>query len=92
MSDPKWTIELTKACLKDLKKLDHGVQKRILAYFRERLAKMDTPKDLGKPLSHDLQGLWRFRIAGSYRAICEVHDQRLVILVLGVGHRKDVYT
>jgi len=50
----------------------------------------EDPRAFGKPLKADLKGLWRYRVA-DYRLICSIQDQRLVVLVLKVGHRRDVY-
>lgn len=91
MSSPKWRIKLSEACLKDFKKLDHTARKRILQYLNRRLAFAEKPQELGKPLRHELKGLWRFRIAGTYRALCEIQEDQVLILVLKVGHRRDVY-
>lgn len=50
----------------------------------------DDPRRFGKALHHELQGLWRYRI-GDYRAVCQIQDNQLVVLVLAVGHRRYIY-
>ncbi|TIW19463.1 MAG: type II toxin-antitoxin system RelE/ParE family toxin, partial [Mesorhizobium sp.] len=55
-----------------------------------RLAVLDNPRELGKPLKGPLATFWRYRV-GDYRVICDVQDRRLVILVVTIGHRGDVY-
>ncbi len=74
----------------DLRRLDPEARRRILKYFRERLEGSENPRQFGKPLVGDRAGLWRYRI-GDYRAICHLEDQVLTVLVLAVGHRKNVY-
>ncbi|WP_367401650.1 type II toxin-antitoxin system RelE family toxin [Geoalkalibacter halelectricus] len=62
----------------------------MLKYFRERLEGANNPRQFGKPLVGDKAGFWRYRI-GDYRAICHLEDQVLTILVVEVGHRKNIY-
>lgn len=85
-----WTVEWDDRAAKELRKLDRQMQKEILTYFRERIATAEDPRRFGKPLSRDLAGLWRYRVR-DYRLICSIEDGRLVVLVLHVGHRKNVY-
>ena len=58
--------------------------------MQDRIAKADSPRNFGKALRHEKLGLWRYRVRG-FRIICELQDTRKVVLVVGVGHRKDVY-
>lgn len=85
-----WTVEFDDAAAKELRKLDRQAQQEILRYFRERIATDEDPRRFGKPLSRDLAGLWRYRVR-TYRMICYIEDDKLVVLVLRVGHRKDIY-
>ena len=85
-----WTIEYDPEALKDLKKLDRQIQREILDYMDERVARAKDPRDFGKPLRASRFGLWRYRV-GDYRIICELQERRLVVLVVGVGHRSTVY-
>jgi mRNA interferase RelE/StbE len=85
-----WKVEFDDRALKELRKLDPQVQRQILRFLRQRVATPDNPKRFGKPLSGDRLGLWRYRI-GSYRLICRIEEDRVVVLVLGVGHREEVY-
>ncbi|MBL1210005.1 type II toxin-antitoxin system RelE/ParE family toxin [Geminocystis sp. GBBB08] len=75
---------------KELKKLDKVAQKRIIAYLREEIAIQENPLLFGKGLQGNKQGLWRYRV-GDYRVICRILDDELIILVVKVGHRKNVY-
>ena len=85
-----WSVEFDDAAAKELRKLDRQAQQEILRYFRERVATNEDPRRFGKPLSRELAGLWRYRIQNC-RIICNIEDQKLTVLVLSVGHRKDVY-
>ena len=85
-----WTVEFQRSAAKQLRELDRPIQRRFLNYFRARVLAADDPRKLGKALSGDKGGLWRYRI-GDYRAICKLEDDRLIVLVLEVGHRQAVY-
>jgi mRNA interferase RelE/StbE len=86
-----WTIELTAVARKNLEKIGHSDAKRIRRFLAERLANAENPRESGKPLiGNDFGGLWRYRV-GDYRVICELQDNRLVVLVIEIGHRREVY-
>ncbi len=85
-----WSVEFDDAAAKELRKLDRQAQQEILRYLRERISTSEDPRRFGKPLSRELTGLWRYRVR-NYRIICNIEDEKLVVLVLRVGHRKDIY-
>lgn len=85
-----WKIEYTKSALSELKKLDKQEAKHIVNFISDRIANLDNPRSTGKPLTGNLVDLWRYRV-GNYRIITEIQDQIICILILRVGHRKDVY-
>ena len=85
-----WTIEITRSAEKQITKLDRKAQRLIVGFLRERLAPCDDPRQWGKALHGDKARLWRYRI-GVYRLICEIQDKKVRVLLLQVGHRKDVY-
>jgi mRNA interferase RelE/StbE len=85
-----WTIEITRTAEKQIKKLDTTAQKSIVRFLRDRLKSAEKPRQWGKPLHGDKQGLWRYRV-GDYRLICDIQDEKITVLVLEVAHRKDVY-
>ena len=85
-----WRIEITRTATKQITKLDHKAQKSILDFLRERLALADNPRQWGRALQGEKRGLWRYRV-GDYRLICDIQDEKITILVLELGHRKDVY-
>ena len=85
-----WSVELDERARKELRKLDRQSQRDILRYLRERIATDEDPRRFGKQLGGDMHGLWRYRM-GTYRMVCRIKDQMLVVLVLRVGHRSTVY-
>jgi mRNA interferase RelE/StbE len=86
-----WTVELAPAALKELRKLDRQVARRILSFLRERLAVIDDPRSIGEALRGDTLGeYWKYRL-GDYRIVSRIIDRRILILVLRVGHRSDVH-
>jgi mRNA interferase RelE/StbE len=85
-----WTVEFDDRARRELRKLDTTIQLTILRYLRERIIGASDPRRFGKPLRRNLAGLWRYRV-GDYRLICRLEKDRLVVLVLQVGHRREVY-
>lgn len=85
-----WTIEWDDRARKELRKLDSSIQKEILSYLRLRIAESDNSRIFGQSLSGNKSGLWRYRV-GNYRIICRIADDAFVVLVIGVGHRKEIY-
>jgi len=85
-----WRIEIAATAEKQISRLGRTAQKSIQRFLHERLAPTDNPRQWGKPLRGEKQGLWRYRVA-DYRLICDIQDAKLVVLVLVVGHRKDIY-
>ena len=84
-------VEFTESAKKSLKKLDVYTQKIIITWISKNLQGTDNPRVLGKPLSANRAGQWRYRV-GDYRIIAKIEDDRLIILVLTIGHRREVYT
>ena len=86
-----WEIELSVEADQQLSKLDPQHAKRILKFLRDRVAHLENPRSLGKPLQGSRLGeFWRYRV-GDYRLICKIEDDRLLVLVLSIGHRKEIY-
>ena len=85
-----WRIEVTDTARKQLAKLDHQVQSEIVRYLRERIHTDEDPRSYGAPLRKELAGRWKYRV-GAYRLICEIQDEKVLVLVLMVGHRSKVY-
>jgi mRNA interferase RelE/StbE len=85
-----WTIDYTDDAARKVRKLGRPEAKRILDYMDYRIAPSDDPRQFGKALVGDLSGYWRYRV-GDYRIVCQLIEQRLVVLVVDIGHRSDVY-
>lgn len=85
-----WKIEFDSDVEKDLKKLGHTAQKRIIKFLKEKIMTIDDPRNYGKALTGDLTGLWRYRV-GDYRILAKIEDHYFVVLVIHVGHRRNVY-
>lgn len=86
-----WRIEFDPRALDVLKRLDKTAQARIIKTVRERIAPLENPRILGQALrGEELGRYWKYRI-GDYRLICDIQDETVLILVLRVGHRKEVY-
>jgi mRNA interferase RelE/StbE len=81
-----WTVSISNVAERQLRKLDRPVQKRILDWLNERIEGCKNPRHFGEPLKGDNAGLWRYRM-GDYRVLCEIQDQKTVVLVLTIGHR-----
>ncbi len=82
-------IEYSETALKEFKKLDKSIQKRIKNYMFE-IAELENPRSRGKVLVENLSGLWRYRV-GDIRIVCEIQDEKILITVLRIAHRKEIY-
>ena len=85
-----WRIEITRTAEKQITKLSRSAQNVIQRFLRERLLSAENPRQWGKPLHGEKRSLWRYRV-GDYRLICDIQDEKLVVLLLEVGHRKGIY-
>jgi mRNA interferase RelE/StbE len=85
-----WKIEYSDTALKQLKKLDRQIARRILDFMDERIASADDPRQSCIALSGPLRAFWRYRI-GDYRLICDIQDGRLCVLVVEIGNRIKIY-
>jgi mRNA interferase RelE/StbE len=90
LQGPPWKIEFDDRARRELRKLDAATQQAILRYLRERIATKQDPRRFGKPLRRNLAGLWRYRVE-DYRLICRIEEERVIVLVLQIGHRRDIY-
>lgn len=83
-------VEFVKSAIKQLKKLDKPTAALIIGWIRKNLEGCDNPRIHGKGLTANRSGQWRYRV-GDYRIIAEIDDDKIVILVLNIGHRRDIY-
>ena len=85
-----WKIEWDERAVRDARKLDMQTRQNIIRYLRERIISDEDPRRFGKPLLADMSGLWHYRV-GDYRIVCRIEDDKMVVLVLAVGHRRNIY-
>ena len=86
-----WLIEIDETAKNDLAKLDKQIARRILDFMDERISGERNPRDTGKALTGNLLGaFWRYRV-GDFRIICDIQDAKLCVLVVQIGHRREVY-
>jgi mRNA interferase RelE/StbE len=85
-----WTVEYLSATRKQLKRLDPKMRDRIVRFMRERIIEPGDPYAVGSALTGEWAGHWRYRVA-DHRVICKLWDEKLVVMVVKVGHRSDVY-
>ena len=86
----KYKVVFSEKAKKQLKKLDKYVYSLIIGWLEKNIDGSDNPRVHGKALVENRVGQWRYRI-GDYRVICEIQDNEIIVLVLEVGHRKEIY-
>lgn len=85
-----YKVELTEKAKKSLKKLDKSTAKLITSWLFKNLQGCENPRQHGKGLTSNRSGEWRYRI-GDYRVIADIQDDKILILILEIGHRRDIY-
>ena len=86
-----YRVELTDTAKKQLKKMDKHTAALIIGWMRKNLEGCENPRVFGKGLTANRSGQWRYRI-GDYRLIAEIEEDRIVILILSISHRRDIYS
>ena len=86
----KYTVEYTAQAVKELKKLDTQNRALIIGWIEKNLVGCTDPRQHGKGLTANRSGQWRYRV-GDYRLLAEIQDKKIVILILNVGHRSEIY-
>ena len=86
-----WQIEVSDAAKKQLSKMGRVEAKRITSFLRLRIAGLNDPRLLGDALQGArFAGMWRYRV-GDYRILVDIRDDVVTVIVIGIGHRGDVY-
>jgi mRNA interferase RelE/StbE len=86
-----WQIEFDPDALKDMRKLDKPIQIRLVGFLRTRVSSLTNPRDIGEALSGQRLGsYWKYRV-GDWRIICDIQDQKILVRVLRIGNRREVY-
>ena len=84
-----WTLEVSDQARKQLRKIDIKQADRITRTMID-VAHLDDPRQRGHALVGDYAGHWRYRI-GNYRVIAKIEDGTMVIILITIGHRREVY-
>lgn len=86
-----WTVEFLPEAARELRKLDRQVAAWLLRFLDQRIRRAEDPRSIGEPLRGERFGAyWNYRV-GDYRLICRIQDQQVVVTVVRIGHRRDVY-
>ncbi len=86
----KYKVIFTKKALKQLKKMDKHTSALILGWIEKNIYNSENPRLHRKALVENKSNQWRYRI-GNYRVLCEIQDEKIIVLVLEIGHRKEIY-
>ena len=86
----KYKVIFTEKAQKQLKKLDRQTSALIIGWLEKKIENCENPRAHGKSLVENKSGQWRYRV-GNYRVICEIQDKEIIVLVLEVGHRREIY-
>lgn len=85
-----WRVDTPKRVAKSITKLNHTDQDTIIKFLEVTLPAMKNPRSKGEPLHGVLKGYWKY-VIGDYRIIADILDKEIVIVIVEVGHRKEVY-
>ena len=86
-----WQIRFEDNARKELKRLDSQSKKQIMLFIKERIAPVENPRSIGEALhGPELGKYWKYR-TGNFRLICKILDKEVIIVVVRIGNRKDIY-
>lgn len=86
-----WRVEVQKSAERELDRLGTEAARRILRFLNDWIAKLDDPRAIGEPLrGSELGEFWKY-LVGDYRVIARIEDESVLILIVRIGHRRDVY-
>lgn len=86
----KYKVEFEKNAYKSFKKIDRSQRVLLLNWIEKNLVNTTDPRLIGKSLKGNLKGYWRYRV-GSYRIVADINDNEIKIIIVEIGHRKDIY-
>ena len=86
----RWSIQFEPRAVKDLRVLGSTDRARVVRYLEDRVAGSNDPRRQGKALAGDLAGVWRYRV-GDIRILARLEYNQLIVLVVEIGNRRDVY-
>ena len=86
-----WHVDLTDSAAKQLRKRDPKIAQRILTFLRDRVAPLDDPRSIGEALrGKELGDFWKYRV-GDWRIIADLDDGVMLITVIRIGNRREIY-
>jgi len=87
----KWQVTLDVDAAREFDRLDNSVRKRVAKFLYERLGRLEDPRSIGEALhGSELGDYWKYRV-GDYRLIARLSDRFVEIIVVHLGHRREVY-
>jgi mRNA interferase RelE/StbE len=87
---PRWSVSFEPKAEKDFRKLSSADRARVLRFLNDRIVPLDDPRGLGKALKADFGGAWRYRV-GDIRVIVRLEFNVLIVVVIAIGNRGDIY-
>jgi mRNA interferase RelE/StbE len=90
LTQKNWTIEFDSAAQREFERLDKSVALRISKFLHQRVASLENPRLIGERLHGTLSDYWKYRV-GDYRIVCSIEHEKLVVVVLRIGHRREIY-
>ena len=88
--EKSYSLYFEKNAIKQISKIDKTQQVLLLSYIEKNINGTTEPRSYGGPLKGNLINYWRYRV-GDYRIIAEINDYEVKILIIEVGHRKEIY-
>lgn len=85
-----YKISYERKAINKLKKIDKTQQKMIVSWIEKNIMGTNNPRNYGKPLNGKMKGFWRYRV-GNYRIVADIKDNEVIILIVDIGHRRDIY-
>ncbi len=86
----EYEVVFTEKALKSLKKMDKHISSLIIGWVEKNLQGCTDPRQFGKGLTANRSGQWRYRV-GDYRLLADIQDEKITILIINIGHRRDIY-
>lgn len=86
----EYEVIFTEKALKSLKKMDKHISSLIIGWVEKNLQGCTNPRQFGKGLTANRSGQWRYRV-GDYRLLADIQDEKITILIINIGHRRDIY-
>lgn len=85
-----YRVQILESVEKELKKMDKQTIRVIKNWIIKNLVDTNDPRAKGKPLQGNLKGIWRYRV-GDYRLFAQIEDDKLIIILFEIGHRREIY-